>query len=201
MFATLSRNRGSHVGARRPTMDFETILFDVADHVATITFNRPERLNATNDTTSDRARRGVGHRARRHRDPGGDHHRRRRPRVLGRSGHPCHRGVGHPQQGARLAAAPRRVETGHLCAQRHGRRRRSAPGRRLRPHHRGGARGAARHSLHGRQRLRDGARGAAAPHAALDGHAAGADDEERSDQRAARVTTSGWSTRSSRRSS
>jgi E-phenylitaconyl-CoA hydratase len=32
-------------------MDFETILFDVSDHVATITFNRPERLNATNDTS------------------------------------------------------------------------------------------------------------------------------------------------------
>ena len=26
-------------------------LFDVSDHVATITFNRPERLNATNDTS------------------------------------------------------------------------------------------------------------------------------------------------------
>ncbi len=32
-------------------MEFETILFDVSDHVATITFNRPERLNATNDTS------------------------------------------------------------------------------------------------------------------------------------------------------
>jgi len=32
-------------------MDFETILFDVSDHIATITFNRPERLNATNDTS------------------------------------------------------------------------------------------------------------------------------------------------------
>ena len=31
-------------------MNFETILFDVDSHVATITFNRPERLNATNDT-------------------------------------------------------------------------------------------------------------------------------------------------------
>jgi len=31
-------------------MEFETILFDVEDHVATITINRPERLNATNDT-------------------------------------------------------------------------------------------------------------------------------------------------------
>lgn len=31
-------------------MEFETILFDVDDHVATITINRPERLNATNDT-------------------------------------------------------------------------------------------------------------------------------------------------------
>jgi enoyl-CoA hydratase/carnithine racemase len=31
--------------------EFETILFEVADHVATITFNRPERLNATNDTS------------------------------------------------------------------------------------------------------------------------------------------------------
>jgi enoyl-CoA hydratase/carnithine racemase len=30
---------------------FETILFDVTNHVATITFNRPERLNATNDTS------------------------------------------------------------------------------------------------------------------------------------------------------
>jgi len=32
-------------------MDFETILFDVDGHVATITLNRPERLNATNDTS------------------------------------------------------------------------------------------------------------------------------------------------------
>jgi enoyl-CoA hydratase/carnithine racemase len=32
-------------------MDFETILFDVDEHVATITLNRPERLNATNDTS------------------------------------------------------------------------------------------------------------------------------------------------------
>lgn len=31
-------------------MEFETILFDVDEHVATITINRPERLNATNDT-------------------------------------------------------------------------------------------------------------------------------------------------------
>jgi enoyl-CoA hydratase/carnithine racemase len=31
-------------------MEFETILFDVDEHVATITLNRPERLNATNDT-------------------------------------------------------------------------------------------------------------------------------------------------------
>jgi E-phenylitaconyl-CoA hydratase len=30
-------------------LKFETILFDVKDHVATITLNRPERLNATND--------------------------------------------------------------------------------------------------------------------------------------------------------
>jgi enoyl-CoA hydratase/carnithine racemase len=32
-------------------MEFETILFDVDEHVATITFNRPECLNATNDTS------------------------------------------------------------------------------------------------------------------------------------------------------
>lgn len=32
-------------------MNFETILFDVAEHVATVTFNRPDRLNATNDTS------------------------------------------------------------------------------------------------------------------------------------------------------
>ena len=32
-------------------MEFETILFDVDEHVATITLNRPERLNATNDTS------------------------------------------------------------------------------------------------------------------------------------------------------
>jgi len=32
-------------------VDSETILFDVSEHVATITFNRPERLNATNDTS------------------------------------------------------------------------------------------------------------------------------------------------------
>src|SRR5688500_4228112 len=29
-------------------MEFETILYDVADRVATITFNRPEQLNAVN---------------------------------------------------------------------------------------------------------------------------------------------------------
>ena len=50
-------------------MDFETILFDVSDHIATITFNRPERLNATNDTSRREARRGVGHRPRRSGDP------------------------------------------------------------------------------------------------------------------------------------
>jgi enoyl-CoA hydratase/carnithine racemase len=32
-------------------MPFETILFDVSDHVATITFNRPQQLNATNDVS------------------------------------------------------------------------------------------------------------------------------------------------------
>ena len=32
-------------------MDFETILFDVDEHIATITLNRPERLNATTDTS------------------------------------------------------------------------------------------------------------------------------------------------------
>jgi len=32
-------------------MEFETILFQVDAHVATITFNRPDRLNATNDTS------------------------------------------------------------------------------------------------------------------------------------------------------
>ena len=29
-------------------MEFETILFDVSEHIATITLNRPERLNAFN---------------------------------------------------------------------------------------------------------------------------------------------------------
>jgi enoyl-CoA hydratase/carnithine racemase len=32
-------------------MPFERILFDIGDHVATITLNRPERLNATDDRT------------------------------------------------------------------------------------------------------------------------------------------------------
>ena len=32
-------------------MAFERLLFDVSDHVATITINRPERLNATDDLT------------------------------------------------------------------------------------------------------------------------------------------------------
>ncbi|GAA1738783.1 enoyl-CoA hydratase/isomerase family protein [Luedemannella helvata] len=32
------------------TTELERILFDVTDHVATITLNRPERLNATDDT-------------------------------------------------------------------------------------------------------------------------------------------------------
>lgn len=32
-------------------MDFQRILFDVSDHIATITINRPERLNATDDLT------------------------------------------------------------------------------------------------------------------------------------------------------
>ena len=32
-------------------MEFQRILFDVSDHIATITINRPERLNATDDLT------------------------------------------------------------------------------------------------------------------------------------------------------
>jgi len=32
-------------------VDFQRILFDVSDHIATITINRPERLNATDDLT------------------------------------------------------------------------------------------------------------------------------------------------------
>ncbi len=34
-------------------MDFETVLFDVADHIATITLNRPEAMNSFNQTMLD----------------------------------------------------------------------------------------------------------------------------------------------------
>lgn len=41
-------------------MTFETILFDVDEHVATITLNRPERLNATDDQTRTELGRAWG---------------------------------------------------------------------------------------------------------------------------------------------
>ena len=172
-------------------MDFETILFDVDGHVATITLNRPERLNATNDTSRNELGEAWGHRPRRPRDPRRDHHRRRRPRVLGRAGHPRHVGERDPEQGARVAAPPRRVEARDLRDQRHGRGRRAASGRRRRPHHRGRARRAPRHALRGRQRLCDGAGCTAAAHAAVDGDAARPAHEERAHLRAARGTRSG----------
>ena len=36
--------------------DFQTVLFEVSDRVATITLNRPERLNAMNQTLKDELR-------------------------------------------------------------------------------------------------------------------------------------------------
>src|SRR6187549_374164 len=48
---TLSATLFSARRASRPgdSVDLKRILFDVSDHVATITINRPERLNATDD--------------------------------------------------------------------------------------------------------------------------------------------------------
>jgi enoyl-CoA hydratase len=40
-------------------MDFETLLYQVSDRVATITLNRPERLNAINDALPGELRRAV----------------------------------------------------------------------------------------------------------------------------------------------
>ena len=44
-------------------MERETILFDVADNVATITLNRPDSLNSFNEAMAERHDVGLGDRA------------------------------------------------------------------------------------------------------------------------------------------
>src|SRR5262245_28834736 len=59
-----ARSRSRRCAARRsaasrsemPMPQFETMLFDVSDRVATITLNRPDRLNAMNQTLKDELR-------------------------------------------------------------------------------------------------------------------------------------------------
>src|SRR5436853_7474313 len=38
--------RGTKMHRRTPSMAYETVLYDVADRICTITLNRPEKLNA-----------------------------------------------------------------------------------------------------------------------------------------------------------
>ena len=63
-------------------MSFEDILYEVdADGVATLTINRPERMNALRPQTTTRDARGHRQRARRRRGPLPARHGRR-PRLL-----------------------------------------------------------------------------------------------------------------------
>ena len=89
-----AQTRGAPTNKEHTPMEYRDLLFDVSDHVATITLNRPERLNAISGgmlasfsdalRASDRDR-GVPR----------DHHHRRGPRLLlrarpqgaGRAGH------------------------------------------------------------------------------------------------------------------
>src|SRR4051794_23073998 len=43
-------SRITHHASRNTDMDYKTILFDLTDRIATITFNRPDRLNAINES-------------------------------------------------------------------------------------------------------------------------------------------------------
>ena len=94
--------------ARAPAMAYSVLAFDVRDRVATVTVNRPEKLNALNDATIAELGHAIGEmrRARRHRRRDRDRRRARRPSSPARTS-PSSRRRG-PSTGARARSPARR---------------------------------------------------------------------------------------------
>src|ERR687892_2482108 len=86
---TRRANTSRPTGAAAP-MTYTQIAYDVADHVATITLDRPDRLNAFHGHHSARAVRGARRRRRRPRGPGGGGDRSGPGRLMSQRARPWH---------------------------------------------------------------------------------------------------------------